>query len=95
MRRAPAAVFNSPLDAKRRPHTDDAANAQLEFAEARLPGPSDYDITNWRTDHSPSYSFGGQGIRTRKNVAKRADVSPGPASYGVPRVSVLSKGLAF
>ena len=97
MRRAPAAVFDAPSGAiGRRAHgLPESGVGALEFADSRLPGPSDYDISKWRTDSSPSFSFGGQGVRTKKSVAKLADVSPGPASYGFASDRMLSKGLSF
>ncbi|KAJ1620498.1 hypothetical protein T492DRAFT_888591 [Pavlovales sp. CCMP2436] len=87
MRRAPAAIFDSPIDAK------DAADA-VPDPGARLPGPADYDVGKWRTDSSFAYSFGGAGVRNRRSVAKRADVTPGPASY-YASTNMLSKGLSF
>lgn len=98
MRPAPSALFESPIETKRRLRGErpaSASTAVLDFAQSRLPGPADYNLSSWRSVSSPSFSFGGQGIRSRKTIARRANESPGPASLGFLSTKVLSKGLSF
>lgn len=104
MRRSPVAVFDDALEAQRRSapvlgsklgtRWKDPLHHKHEFTGPQVPGPGSYDVTRWRTDHTPAYSFGGKGVRTKADVAKRAERAPGPADYN-PSLKFVSTGLSF
>jgi len=106
MRRGPTPAFDSPVEARARLARAASEGPEgrkqwrmpmhydYEFSGPQIPGPGNYDVSKWRTDHSPHFSFGGKGVRNPSEVAKIPSTAPGPASYN-PKYSFISSGLSF